>query len=282
MCEDQTSDSLFIPPGEDLDDTSSESRRFFVTLDKGALAERWQTQEGQEILREWVESGFDRERLDQLVGRYDGHSDLRGAAFIGLDLCKSDLRAIDFFSANLFGADLSGCDLRDSWLSESDLRGTRFDWAIMGGSLLDNVQFDQATSFVGVDLNGPSFVMAALLRWQAEDQQRIAHLRKRNPLLARVLWATTDYGRSLTRWVCWCAVVITLFGVLFGRSDSLLSETGLGQGLYFSVITFTTLGYGDITPISTAGQLLVVIEVLLGYAMLGLLVAILSRKVTGR
>jgi hypothetical protein len=72
------------------------------------------------------------------------------------------------------------------------------------------------------------------VREQAEDQQRIVRLRQLHPLLARLLAATTDYGRSLTRWAYGCAGVIAVF------------------------------------------------EVLLGYSMLGLLVAILSRKVMGR
>jgi len=282
MSDDRAAPTLFIPPGEDLDDVSSELRRRFVTTGKEALRERWRTPEGRRILDEWAAASFDRERLDRLVGRYDGHTDLRGAPLSGRVLSKADLRSIDFFSSDLSNADLSGCDLRETWLSESDVRGARFDWSITGGALLDGVQYDSRTSLVGVDLNGPSFVLAALLRWQAEDQQRIAHLRLRSPALAKLLWATTDYGRSLTRWTCWCAGVIVLFGLLFGTIDGLTTGKSLWQGLYFSVVTFTTLGFGDITPASPFGQVLTVFEVLLGYGMLGLLVVILSRKVTGR
>ena len=54
------------------------------------------------------------------------------------------------------------------------------------------------------------------------------------------------------------------------------------NNLYFSVVTFTTLGYGDFGPVSWLGKALVVIEVMLGYVMLGLLVGIISRRVIGR
>jgi hypothetical protein len=44
---------------------------------------------------------------------------------------------------------------------------------------------------------------------------------------------------------------------------------GLFQGFYFSIVTFTTLGFGDFVPKNSIGQTFVVIEVMLGYFMLG-------------
>jgi len=51
------------------------------------------------------------------------------------------------------------------------------------------------------------------------------------------------------------------------------------KALYFSVVTFATLGYGDIHPITRIGEVLVIIEVLFGYISLGMLVYLLSRIV---
>ena len=59
----------------------------------------------------------------------------------------------------------------------------------------------------------------------------------------------------------------------YGINGSFLSA------LYFSIVTFTTLGYGDIRPVAPFGQLLVIIEVLIGYICLGIFVFLLSRKV---
>ncbi|HMQ22638.1 MAG TPA: ion channel [Planctomycetota bacterium] len=47
-------------------------------------------------------------------------------------------------------------------------------------------------------------------------------------------------------------------------------------------MTFTTLGFGDITPLNLAGQFAVVTEVVLGYIALGILVSILANKVARR
>lgn len=49
----------------------------------------------------------------------------------------------------------------------------------------------------------------------------------------------------------------------------------LGDFVYFSVVTVTTLGYGDLTPATDLGRSLVMIETLLGQIILVVLVAFL-------
>jgi len=51
---------------------------------------------------------------------------------------------------------------------------------------------------------------------------------------------------------------------------------------YFSIVTYTTLGFGDVKPHDLAGELLVSIEVIFGYLTLGLLLAVLADKVARR
>ena len=54
--------------------------------------------------------------------------------------------------------------------------------------------------------------------------------------------------------------------------DSLLTK------MYFSVITFTTLGFGDVVASTRVGQLVVMSEVILGYLMLGALISFLANR----
>jgi hypothetical protein len=51
---------------------------------------------------------------------------------------------------------------------------------------------------------------------------------------------------------------------------------------YYSVVTFTTLGYGDVTANSLLGGLLFISEVIVGYFTLGLLLAILTNTIARR
>ena len=52
--------------------------------------------------------------------------------------------------------------------------------------------------------------------------------------------------------------------------------TGLWENFYFSVVTFTTLGYGNIVPINTAGEIIAAIEALVGFAAFAFLIGIAS------
>ncbi|MEL6448869.1 MAG: ion channel [Pseudomonadota bacterium] len=81
-----------------------------------------------------------------------------------------------------------------------------------------------------------------------------------------------------------CAYI--LLGMLWGYLYSLVEaiqpgsfstdvqDTGLvGRFVYFSMVTLTTLGYGDITPVSAAARGLAVVEATLGQVYLTVLVA---------
>jgi voltage-gated potassium channel Kch len=52
--------------------------------------------------------------------------------------------------------------------------------------------------------------------------------------------------------------------------------------LYYSVVTFTTLGFGDIIPKTNWARLAVGAEVVLGYVMLGGLISIFANKLLAR
>lgn len=72
---------------------------------------------------------------------------------------------------------------------------------------------------------------------------------------------------------------LTLFEPLGTPLDQLPGGTWLAN-FYFSLVTFTTLGYGDIQPASAPAQLLAGIESFLGAALMALLVAVLARRIT--
>lgn len=93
------------------------------------------------------------------------------------------------------------------------------------------------------------------------------------------VWRTTAaYGESLTRWSFSCIAVLLLFGILFYLTQSIGPVKHAFDYLYFSTITFSTLGYGDIHPITTTGQVLSCLEVACGFIMFGILLTLIGTR----
>lgn len=270
----------FIQPGIDLQ-KGDPALKGFVDSPKEATRARWTTPEGKAILEVLRAPDFTREKLDRVIGRYYGHTDLRGAPLAGANLREADLSSVDFFAADLRNATFERADLRGTWFSEATIKGTRFDWARMDDALVDSVDFDHDTRFVGVNLNAINFTLAALLQDLALTQQRIANLERTHPKTALFLRLTSDYGRSFSRFFAWSLMVVVIFGFIYSLIPGALTRPGLFESMYFSVVTFVTLGYGDIVPATHLAMAIVVLEVVIGYVMLGLLVAIISKRLVG-
>lgn len=100
----------------------------------------------------------------------------------------------------------------------------------------------------------------------------------------KILDTTSRFGTSFHRWGLTTLGTILSFGALMMIADT--HQTGnsmiaLGEWydyFYFSVIAFTTAGFGDILPSTALLKLIVAVEVLLGYVMLGILITLIQRK----
>jgi voltage-gated potassium channel len=71
------------------------------------------------------------------------------------------------------------------------------------------------------------------------------------------------------------------FGLLMATIDH-KNFTTLGQGLWWSVQTVTTVGYGDHVPTNTAGQLVAAFVMLLGLAFLAVITAAITSAFVAR
>lgn len=78
----------------------------------------------------------------------------------------------------------------------------------------------------------------------------------------------------------WAAMLITGFGLLLWSIDLPLNapsagEPGLGDYLYYSGVTFFTLGYGDVTPATSSGRALAVFEAGMGLGFMAVIIGYL-------
>jgi Ion channel/Pentapeptide repeats (8 copies) len=266
---------FFIVPGVNINPGSPELSTI-VNLTKNELRDRWNTPAGRTILTRWKTNGFKRDVLDNMVGKFYDHTDLRGIPLINENLAWANLSKIDFYGAILEDSNFKNADFTDSYLSESIIEGACFDYAKMKDVLIDNVRFDYKTTFTGVSLRTIDFNLAAVLQEYAANQQRIESLKSRYPVLAKFLWITCDYGRSFGRFLLWCSAVVVAFGLLYFSLKG-LSKPGFWNSIYFSTMVFTSFG-SDIQPVTDISRILVAIEVIIGYLMSGLLIGILLKK----
>jgi len=220
-------------------------------------------------------------------------ADLRRTNLQGADLRGADLRRADLSWARIAHADLSGVEV-----TGASLRHVRY--APRFGRLPDPARYR--------DLNlGESVGRSPLFDRFVRQMQFADACSVEWPGWLFWLWRTTcGYGRSLSRWLAACAAIVVLFAAFScamdraGHAVVRLAATApheVGHSadasaavqparaqtwvthLYFSVVTFSTLGFGDVTPCDWRGEVVVMIEVFLGYVFLGGLISIFAMKV---
>lgn len=233
----------------------------------------------------------------------------RGTAFRatnleGADLGNADLRDADLLMAKVDDVNVSGTRIDGE---------TGFGWEAYyeremkrsadPGQREDALEAAVRTYRTVEDLSQDNslYRQASVFYRKAKDVRRRYNWQQRNRVAA--------LGGEASRWVAgygsdpWrvlatgaavvlaSAVAYPLLGGLeatgtdtlyaFGHADAVGLERGgfvLLQSVYFSVVTFTTLGYGNLDPASQATQYVAGVEAILGSIIMALLVAVLTRS----
>lgn len=208
-------------------------------------------------------------------------SRLHRAHFDQAQLAESSWRAADLTGATLTRANLQGAELVEVTVTHASFEDAEFL-----GARLSRVTGFRRANWLGVDAAELDRRGACFVHDFIEDQNFLVEYRSQGPTYEwtyRLWWLTSDCGRSVFRWGLCSSVLAALFalaytqvGIDFGDHATALSP------LYFSVVTLTTLGFGDAVPSTVAGQIVVMCEVILGYVMLGGLLSLVSNKLSRR
>ena len=230
-------------------------------------------------------------------------------------LSDANLSKADLSGSHLTGADLSSADLSDANLSHTNLSHTNLSHAILREANLSDARipyiqyldrkYDQNTSkwkrfqlwlyphsimrgkYQGIRV--ASCYGNAIFKRDAEDQDFLDTLEEHWEKTWRIwlfrAWGLIDYGRSMLAVFVIAFLIVVGFGAIYlipGTISYGKNDNTLFSPFYFSIVTFTTLGFGDVTPNGGIGEIIVSLQVIFGYLTLGLLISILANKVARR
>ena len=218
-----------------------------------------------------------------------GKANLYKANFKYCEFQGAKLNDAILVSSNLHRADFSGkASLENADLREADLSGVA-----LNETNITNVRYNRGTQCLGIrlaDCHG-----SQMFRSFAQHQDFVEELKDKHPKLYWTWQLFADCGRTPWRWLFWTAVFICVFALVYSSmgasyfsmddcsdSNKVLPSNDFSTWLYFSVVTFTTLGFGDVSPVKSWAEVVVVTEVLIGYAMLGGLISIFANLITTR
>ena len=198
-------------------------------------------------------------------------------------LQKTCLRRVNFKGASLAKAHLEDAELRDVHLEDASLGHIRYT---------EDGFWWRGTVLMETHLNGALYVDPVLERY-VRDQYYLYVLKyknRKNPIFRAFFflwWLTSNYGKSILLWALWSVVLALSFAwVYFELGPPAFEVSNLpwnyGTATYYSVVTFTTLGFGDITPKTQVAAWWVMAEVIIGYIMLGGLISIFATKMAQR
>ena len=202
-------------------------------------------------------------------------ANLTGVKFDGADLSGTDLR-----EAVLIGADLTDCTLIDADLSEANVSEVRYERPRMRGKYKG----------IRADICHGNL----LFRRDAQDQSYLDTLEGQQRTAIRQwmfnIWAFFDYGRSFSKILLAAFTTAIAFG-LFYWADWLLGSGFLNFEMsanswlspwFYSFLTFTLVGFANVTPVHWIGELIVVLEGIIGYLTLALLLGMVARTLYRR
>ena len=104
--------------------------------------------------------------------------------------------------------------------------------------------------------------------------------------LARVAAVVSRGGaaaRSVlrSRGLVYLVVITLLIALGVGGVFALLEGTPVGDGMWWAIVTLTTVGYGDVTPVTPAGRVAAALLMLLGIGFIAVVTATVAARFVG-
>tara|TARA_B100001113_G_scaffold232231_1_gene190777 strand:+ start:265 stop:1161 length:897 start_codon:yes stop_codon:yes gene_type:complete len=236
-------------------------------------------------------------------------ANLRNASMYGINLKGTNLFKADFENANLNNADLRNCNLLGANLSNTKLKNVNWgkDYKVINEieaeKAYDNgdietakekykeaediyraIKISMQSQTLGTE-TGEFFIREMVSRRKQFDKFSGARIG------SKIIQITTGYGEKLGN------IAFTIIGIIiacmflygiegvsyqdkilgfFSDDFSLLST--IGNLFYFSVVVYSTVGFGEMVPIGPIGKSVMIFEGIIGGLVLAILIIALYKK----
>ena len=236
-------------------------------------------------------------------------ANLRNASMYGINLKGANLFKADFENANLNNADLRNCNLLGANLSNTKLKNVNWgkDYKVINEieaeQAYDNadiktakqkykeaediyraIKISMQSQTLGAE-TGEFFIREMVSRRKQFDKFSGARIG------SKIIQITTGYGEKLGN------IAFTIIGIIiacmflygiegvsyqdkilgfFSDDFSLLST--IGNLFYFSVVVYSTVGFGEMVPIGPIGKSVMIFEGIIGGLILAILIIALYKK----
>lgn len=229
-------------------------------------------------------------------------------SFKDTDFVRVSFIRCEFYRCLFAGASFNDCQFIDCQFVETNTQKLR-----LYQTFLDPRDFDRNFDLVG-DTNiaiglyhalynnaseehQPKHAIESLYRMKRAESAHLDSQHNRGTITRRQYltrksadWLydfVSGYGFRPARVVRLLLLVIGVFSILnFAFDTCILGPDGdltVIDSIYFTVVTITTLGFGDITPLTPIGRLLVTFQALAGFIVISLfLAAVASVALRGR
>ena len=214
---------------------------------------------------------------------------LKKTFFASAHLEGANLSEANFEGANLSGVNFEGTNLSRANFENADVTDIIYKKQIRLGKM---VLWKKNTIKSFKNIRVATCYGNPLFKRYAQDMDYLCQFKKEHKYLYYLWQYSSNFGQSLLLWAGWSFLLAILFATVFyfmGTGCFYINPHKVGNlpfdfltMSYYSIVTFTTLGFGDVTPITRTAAFLVTFEVIFGYIMLGGLISIFANKLARR